>query len=76
MVGVMETGPWYWCLTHERVEANGERDDPTNSLGPYDSPEAAGHWQARRDERDEAWQAVDDAWNDEDDRDQDRDDGR
>ena len=48
----------------ERVEADGERDDPDNALGPYPTPQQARDWRTLRDARDEAWQEADDAWSD------------
>ena len=53
---------WYWCLTHSRVEAADERDDPDNALGPYESADAARNWRDRVEERAEAWKAEDEAW--------------
>ena len=45
-------------------EADGERDDPDNALGPYPTPQQARDWRTLRDARDEAWQEADDAWSD------------
>jgi hypothetical protein len=57
---------WYWCLTHQRPEAAADRDDPDNSLGPYESEQAARDWRERNEERDAAWKAQDEAWDGED----------
>lgn len=54
---------WYWCLSHDRVESDDERDDPDNALGPYESPEAARNWRERVEERAEDWKAQDESWN-------------
>lgn len=62
----MTTDGWYWCLTHERVEAADERDDPDNALGPYATAAEAADWRARVEERNERWQAADEAWADDD----------
>jgi len=53
---------WYWCLTHERVESGEDRDQPDNSLGPYPTAEAARHWKALNEARNEAWDEADEAW--------------
>lgn len=66
MVGAMSDDGWYWCFTHERVEARDERDDPDNALGPYPSPEAATNWRDKVEERAEVWKEADDAWAGED----------
>ena len=67
----MEATKWYWCMAHERVESEHERDEPDNSLGPYDSPKAAREWKARTDARNEAWKEQDKSWFGEDDEDPD-----
>lgn len=64
IVGAMTPSGWYWCFTHQRVEADGERDDPDNALGPYPTPQQARDWRTLRDAHDEAWQEADDAWSD------------
>jgi len=53
---------YFWCLTHGRVEAEGDRDDPDNTLGPYASEEEARNWKQRNEERETAWKAQDEAW--------------
>ena len=53
---------WYWCLTHQRAESADDRDDVDNSLGPYESPEAAAAWKARSEERADKWAEDDEAW--------------
>jgi hypothetical protein len=55
---------WYWCLTHQRAEAAGDRDDPDNALGPYESPDAARDWKERSEARAQAWKEQDEAWED------------
>ncbi|MDQ2826387.1 MAG: hypothetical protein M3Y04_05440 [Actinomycetota bacterium] len=58
----MSDTEWYWCLTHQRAERADERDDPDDSLGPYESKDAAEHWRERHDERATEWKAQDEAW--------------
>lgn len=58
----MSTTEWFWCLTHSRGETGEDRDDPDNSLGPYESAEAAANWKDRHDERAAEWKAQDQAW--------------
>lgn len=57
----MET-TWYWCLKHERVERDDERDAPEFTLGPYPSEDAARNWKALNEARNEAWVADDEEW--------------
>jgi hypothetical protein len=54
-------GPWYWCLTHARVEG---QDGCANidRLGPYDTREEAAAALTRAKERTEAWDAQDASW--------------
>jgi hypothetical protein len=61
---------WYWCFTHDRVEAAGERDDPDNVLGPYPTAEAAADWRSTTEQRDDAWKDADKAWSGDDDADE------
>jgi hypothetical protein len=54
-------GPWYWCLTHGRVEGvdgcpNIER------MGPYSTRDEAGAALERAHERTEAWDEEDERW--------------
>lgn len=58
----MTSAEYYWCLTHERVEAADDRDDVDNCLGPYPSAEAARNWKVTNEARDEKWQEADDEW--------------
>ncbi|MEO8329717.1 MAG: hypothetical protein ABI586_06935 [Candidatus Nanopelagicales bacterium] len=55
-------GPYWWCLTHERVEG---RDGCPNTvrLGPYDSSEDASHALERAHQRTKDWDS-DPRWND------------
>ncbi len=54
-------GPWYWCLTHARVE--GRVGCPNiERMGPYDSREQAESALSRAHERTEAWDSDDTAW--------------
>lgn len=53
---------WFWCLRHQRVEHESERDDIENSLGPYPSEEAARNWRDRVEKRNEAWEEEDERW--------------
>lgn len=56
-----EHGEFYWCLTHERVEAKGE-GPADERLGPYPTAEAARNWKATRDARQETWDDADRRW--------------
>jgi hypothetical protein len=54
-------GPWYWCLTHARVEpaagcANAER------IGPFDTRADAAAALEHARERTEEWDAEDERW--------------
>lgn len=62
IVGLVTDPKWYWCLTHERAELAGERDDVENALGPYPSPEAAADWRRLNEERALKWKLEDEAW--------------
>ena len=53
---------WVWCLTHQRPEAAADRDDPDNSLGPYETEAAARAWRELNEERSETWKEQDEAW--------------
>lgn len=53
---------YYWCLTHERVEAADDRDDVDNALGPYPSEAAARDWKAINEARAENWKEDDEKW--------------
>lgn len=57
---------WYWCLTHDRVEHENERDDIENSLGPYPSEDDARNWRDLVEARNEAWAEEDERWEDDD----------
>lgn len=63
----MTTEGWYWCFTHDRVEAANERDDPDNVLGPYATAEAAADWRSTTEQRADAWKEADKAWSGDDD---------
>jgi hypothetical protein len=55
------SGPWYWCLTHARVE--GSVGCPNiERMGPYDTRELAEAALSRAKQRTEAWDAEDVAW--------------
>ncbi len=58
----MSSDRWYWCFTHQRVEADSERDDPENALGPYATAEEAANWRAQVADRNEHWTADAKAW--------------
>jgi hypothetical protein len=64
---------WYWCLKHERVEREDERDAATQTLGPYPSEIAARNWRETHDQREETWKQQDRDWTGED---EDEDDSR
>ena len=53
---------FYWCTDHQRVEPATEACGMDRRIGPFDSVEAAEHWQDRVDQRNEAWEASDRAW--------------
>ena len=59
----MSTTQWFWCLTHQQVEAGDQRDDPDNALGPYPTEDAARNWKATSEARNEAWDDEDERWN-------------
>ena len=46
--------PFWWCLTHERVEGS-EGCANSDRLGPYDTFEEAEHALEKARERTEAW---------------------
>lgn len=56
-----ESGPWYWCLRHNRVEST-NRCGAELRMGPYDSPEDAARYAEKAKERDDAWTEEDDRW--------------
>jgi hypothetical protein len=62
----MSATEWYWCLTHDRAEEAGARDDPDNALGPYPTPEAAADWRRLNEERALKWKLEDEAWSGDD----------
>lgn len=53
---------WY-CLTHDRVEPQGQTCPTGRQLGPYETREAAARALAKVEERNEEWD-EDPAWND------------
>ena len=53
---------WY-CLTHDAVEAEGESCPTGKQLGPYPTREAAANALAKVEERNDEWD-DDPAWND------------
>lgn len=57
----MQTGEYYWCLTHHRVESR-EGCKAADRLGPFDSAEAATNWRATYEARNEKWEAEDRKW--------------
>ena len=58
----MTSAAYYWCLTHERVEAADDRDDVDNCLGPYPTMAAAQNWKETSEARSEKWKEDDDEW--------------
>jgi hypothetical protein len=52
-------GPYWWCLTHERVEPT-EGCPNTVRLGPYPTSEEASRAIEHAKERSQAWDAQDD----------------
>ncbi|MEV0587907.1 hypothetical protein [Nonomuraea sp. NPDC050310] len=51
-------GPWWFCLTHQRVEP--DRGCPNKDrMGPYDSREEAAGALRRARERNESWDKAD-----------------
>lgn len=56
-----ESGEWYWCLKHGRVEPpDGCR--AADRLGPYPTREAAANWRETYEARNQQLDAEDQAW--------------
>ena len=53
---------WYWCLTHERPERQGEQDSAGEVLGPYPTEEAARNWKQSVDAHNQEWEEEDERW--------------
>jgi hypothetical protein len=62
-----ESGTWYWCLRHSRVESGGNTNcPPEDRMGPYESADAATHWKDKADARNEKWDKEDKEWSGDD----------
>ena len=57
-----EPTQFYWCTDHNRVEPADQACGMEFRIGPFDSADAAEHWQDRIDRRNEEWEAADRAW--------------
>ncbi|MDQ1715943.1 MAG: hypothetical protein QOC60_1888 [Frankiaceae bacterium] len=55
----MADGEYFFCLTHETVEA-GVGCRGADRMGPYPSAEAAAQWRTAHASREDAWKATDD----------------
>lgn len=53
---------WYWCLTHDRPEAESHVCRASGRLGPYESEAAARAWKERAENRNEDWEEEDEEW--------------
>ena len=53
---------WYWCLRHRRVEDSDTSCPADARLGPYESAEAAEHWQDRTEARNQTWDKEEEEW--------------
>ena len=53
---------YYWCLSHGRVETEGNLCPSVERLGPYDSAGEAERALERVRERNETWDAEDARW--------------
>ena len=54
-------GPWYWCLTHNRLEPE-EGCANIDRLGPYETKAQAEGALERAHENTDKWEAEDDSW--------------
>ena len=57
-----QSGKWYWCLDHDRVEGAGEACPPDRCMGPYETRDEAAHWRDKVEARNEAWDQEDRRW--------------
>lgn len=57
-----ETGPFYWCMRHKRVEQAGQACPEDHRLGPYPTAAAARDWRQRHEGREDRWEAQDKQW--------------
>jgi hypothetical protein len=55
-------GPYYWCLTHNRVETDRDVCPASMTMGPYENPTEAEQALARVAKRNEQWDADDAHW--------------
>lgn len=56
-------GPWYWCLTHQRVEPT-DGCPNVERMGPYETREEAETAIERARVRTEEWDEADAEWAD------------
>ncbi len=59
-----ESGSYWFCVKHHRVESSGDLCPPIDRLGPFDTEEAASRALEKAAERNEEWD-NDPNWNDE-----------
>jgi len=61
---VAESGKFWWCLKHKRVETDENRCKAADRLGPYDTAADAERALQTVAARNEAWDAEDRRWKD------------
>ena len=61
-----ETGGWYWCMHHQKVEHGAHRCPPSETMGPYPTEEAARNWRQQAEARNDKWEAEDRDWSGDD----------
>ena len=59
-----ESGSYWFCVKHHKVESGGDLCPPIDRLGPFDSHDAASHALEKAEERNQEWD-NDPNWNDE-----------
>lgn len=57
-----QTTAWFYCLKHQRVEAEGEQCKAKFLLGPYSDPQQAAHALETHHAREKQMAAEDAAW--------------
>ena len=61
-----QSGQWYWCLDHKRVEPADTACPPGRLMGPYKTQDEAAHWRQKVEARIQAWDQEDRQWEGED----------
>ena len=56
------TNTWFWCMKHKRAEQGPDACPPDDTMGPYESKDAAEHWRERLEARNEKWDKEDREW--------------